>query len=354
MSDLAEAALAAAPGKPVSARAARLEKFKREQRIVDSSNRGVAVAEIAAQVGVGEKRMRAIIREILARRMPAPPAEFAAIQVSRLNEALLVAYSAMGDMNLKAVDRVVRIVRELDRYHGFVASGRRWSERRRGAGEGVLGFGRPLGIRQGLAPEDLAEIAAQRDAMSPRSSARDEDRGEPESSAVAADRPADARLGDVRPEIPPQAPEKADSAPAVATTAKAVVSPDAVERTPVRPAPDGRADVATSQKGEARSSLATTDIDPWFSHARRSLAEPAAADAGPENPAQHLENMDFTPGLAPGARPSDRYSAGGAGAGRRGLEPGLPAGRFEPAAAASDGRPEKSWQGSEIFRFAPG
>ena len=71
--------------------------------------------------------MRAIIREILARRMPAPPEEFVAIQVSRLNEALLVAYSAMGEMNLKAVDRVVRIVRELDRYHGFVAAERRLS-----------------------------------------------------------------------------------------------------------------------------------------------------------------------------------------------------------------------------------
>jgi hypothetical protein len=69
--------------------------------------------------------MRAIIREILARRMPAPPQEFVAIQVSRLNEALLVAYSAMGTMNLKAVDRVVRIVRELDRYHGFVAAEKR-------------------------------------------------------------------------------------------------------------------------------------------------------------------------------------------------------------------------------------
>jgi hypothetical protein len=49
--------------------------------------------------------MRAIMREILARRMPAPPEEFVAIQVSRLNEALLVAYSAMSGMNLKAVDR---------------------------------------------------------------------------------------------------------------------------------------------------------------------------------------------------------------------------------------------------------
>src|SRR5271169_6704813 len=66
--------------------------------------------------------MRAFVREILARRMPAPPAEFLAMQVSRLSEALLVSYSAMSGANLRAVDHVVKIVRELDRYHGFVAA----------------------------------------------------------------------------------------------------------------------------------------------------------------------------------------------------------------------------------------
>ena len=69
--------------------------------------------------------MRALVKEILARRMPAAPEDFAALQVSRLNEALLVAYSAMSAENLRAVGLVVRIVRELDRYHGFVAAGRR-------------------------------------------------------------------------------------------------------------------------------------------------------------------------------------------------------------------------------------
>ena len=58
--------------------------------------RGVSVAEIAAREEVTEKRMRALVSEILARRMPEPPAEFLALQVSRLNEALLVAYSAMS------------------------------------------------------------------------------------------------------------------------------------------------------------------------------------------------------------------------------------------------------------------
>jgi hypothetical protein len=33
--------------------------------------------------------------------MPESPGEFAALQISRLNEALLVAYSAMSGMDLK-------------------------------------------------------------------------------------------------------------------------------------------------------------------------------------------------------------------------------------------------------------
>jgi hypothetical protein len=104
-------------------RAAGLKKTKREKRIIASLNAGFSIAEIASREGVTLKRMRALVQEILARRAPQPPGEFLALQVSRLNEALLVSYSAMSGANLKAVDRVVKIVRELDRYHGFVAAG---------------------------------------------------------------------------------------------------------------------------------------------------------------------------------------------------------------------------------------
>ena len=55
----------------------------------------------------------------LARRTLDPPAHFAQLQIRRLSEALLVCTSAMSRGNLQAVDRVVKIVRELDRYHGF-------------------------------------------------------------------------------------------------------------------------------------------------------------------------------------------------------------------------------------------
>jgi len=106
-------------------RAARARKAEREQRIVALLNRGTSVADLAALERVSLSRMRALVREILARRMPQPPAEFLAMQVSRLNDALLVSYNAMHNPqtgpNFEAVDRVVKIVRELDRYHGFAA-----------------------------------------------------------------------------------------------------------------------------------------------------------------------------------------------------------------------------------------
>jgi hypothetical protein len=104
-------------------RATRTEKAEREARVISLLNRGVSIPGIATQEGLSLKRMRNLVREILAERMPQPPAEFLALQVSRLNEALLVSYSAMhtsaSGANFEAVDRVVKIVRELDRYHGF-------------------------------------------------------------------------------------------------------------------------------------------------------------------------------------------------------------------------------------------
>ena len=133
-------------------RAARLRKAGREAGIVDLLNGGASIPELAAREGLTEHSMRSLVRKILSKRMPAPPAEFVAIQVSRLHEALLVSYSAMSGANLKAVDRVVRIVRELDRYHGFAPS-TRTSEPRK------LAAGRPLAL---AAPESSGrEMAPQ-------------------------------------------------------------------------------------------------------------------------------------------------------------------------------------------------
>jgi DNA-binding CsgD family transcriptional regulator len=137
-------------------REAREAKAEREQQIISLLNRGVSVAEIARRSGVSIMHMRKLVRTILADRAPEPPAEFLALQVSRLNEALLVSYSAMYSSatgtNFEAVDRVVKIVRELDRYHGFAAVPRP----REAAGTRLL----PPPAESPIAtPQDLARTA---------------------------------------------------------------------------------------------------------------------------------------------------------------------------------------------------
>ncbi len=173
-------------------RTARQAKASQERRFIESLNRGVSVAVIAEWEDVGEKRMRALVRDILARRMPEPPAQFLAMQVSRLEEALLVSFGAMSGSNLQAVDRVVKIVRELDRYHGFVAAERR--------------CGLPV------APEAPEEIA-------------------PWLEAHIA--------GPTRPQMAPQRPEKIESAPGNGMAPEASDPQDMVQSAtaPRRPAP---------------------------------------------------------------------------------------------------------------------
>jgi hypothetical protein len=100
-------------------RKVRLKRDAREKWIIDRLNRGMSVTEVAARQEVTRRRMQILVREILERRAPSPPAEYMALQVNRLNEAMIVAYGSMAGGDLKAVDRVVRIVGEMDRYHGF-------------------------------------------------------------------------------------------------------------------------------------------------------------------------------------------------------------------------------------------
>ena len=104
-------------------REARRKKGARERQIINLLNRGVSVAEIAASQGVTLRRMQILVKAILARRAPSAPTEYLALQISRLNEAMFVATGEMRKGDLKAVDRVMRLVSEMDRYHGFLPNG---------------------------------------------------------------------------------------------------------------------------------------------------------------------------------------------------------------------------------------
>ena len=303
MSDRPDAAATAAACSPSPhPRAARLAKFKREQLIVDYLNRGVSVPEIAARIGVGEKRMRAIIRDILARRMPQPPMEFVAIQLSRLNEALLVAYSAMSPSNLKAVDQVVKIVRELDRYGG--ASAAEWARPHTSPRITVRGLDAP----------------AEEDAAFARAWLCGDEPAPPDAEADAD------RVGLERPQDPAQASENVNSAPGNWTGAKPSDGPPDAETAPIVLSPSK--DIPSLSKDAPVNAEGSV---------------PGSAER-PENPAQASENVKSAPGNGTGRDDFGRPDPDAAP--RANAEAG--------AVPASDGRPENPTQGLENMESAPG
>ncbi len=108
-----------------AARAAALaRKAGRDERIAEAFGGGASAAEIAGREGLSASRMRGLLREVLARRQPQAPDAFAAREVARLHMALSQSFDAMRDdrdrANFAAIDVLVRSVRALDAFGGFV------------------------------------------------------------------------------------------------------------------------------------------------------------------------------------------------------------------------------------------
>jgi hypothetical protein len=98
---------------------ARQAKAERNVRLFNLLKAGMPIAEIALQEGLSVRRARELVQEMLERREVDPPAGFVQLQIGRLSDAMMVAHTAMMEGNMHALDRVLRIVGELDRYHGF-------------------------------------------------------------------------------------------------------------------------------------------------------------------------------------------------------------------------------------------
>ncbi len=251
--------------------------------------------------------MRAIIRDPrtgirgLARRMPHPPEPpdpspgVVAIQLSRLNEALLVAYSAMSPTNLNAVDQVVKIVRELDRYGGAFAA--EWA--RPGPSHRIIPGSQPGDPGLDDVEDFPAFLVA---ALLP---------GQKPGVGDAVDdlvyKPVGA--GD-RPENPPQSVEKIDSAPGISILVAALP-----------PGQSPRVGDAVDDRGY----------------------KPAGAGDRPENPAQSLEKIDSAPEFLVAALPPGQSPGGGDAIDDRVHKP----------VGAGD-RPENPAQTSEKIDSAPG
>ena len=91
----------------------------RRLRILERLTTGLTVAHIAREEGLSVQRIRRIIAEMLESREIDPPAGFVQLQIARLSEAMIVARTMMMEGDLHAMDRLIKLTGELDRYHGF-------------------------------------------------------------------------------------------------------------------------------------------------------------------------------------------------------------------------------------------
>ena len=94
-------------------------RVTRAQRVLASLIAGAAVDEIGAAERLTRKRTESILRQELRNRWVAPAEAFARLQIARLEQMFLKLLDRLQEGDLKAIDRALKIVDRLDRYHGF-------------------------------------------------------------------------------------------------------------------------------------------------------------------------------------------------------------------------------------------
>ena len=99
-------------------------RVTRAQRVLASLIAGAGVDEISTTERLTRKRTESILRQELRNRWIAPADDFAKLQIARLEQMILKLLDRLQDGDLKAIDRALKIVDRLDRYHGFTKANR--------------------------------------------------------------------------------------------------------------------------------------------------------------------------------------------------------------------------------------
>ena len=90
----------------------------RRDRIFARMLEGQSYAGIAAAEAITPRRVRQIIQEALKKGDVHPRHDFVLVQIARLEAALRVIEQKMAEGKLGAVDRLIKVMEQLDRYHG--------------------------------------------------------------------------------------------------------------------------------------------------------------------------------------------------------------------------------------------
>ncbi|WP_158817916.1 hypothetical protein [Methylocapsa sp. S129] len=89
----------------------------RRDRIFARMLEGQSYQEIAAAEAITPRRVRQIIQAALQKDNVDPQTDFILVQIARLEAALRVIEQKVAEGKLSAVDRLVKVLEKLDRYH---------------------------------------------------------------------------------------------------------------------------------------------------------------------------------------------------------------------------------------------
>jgi hypothetical protein len=115
------------PSKPVSERARKRAagkifrdlSIRRQETYFDLLVSGYSIEQIATAMKKSLATVRRVVGLALAKRRLDAPEDYARIQVARLTKALRCADESLEEGNVRAIAPFVKVVRELNLYHGL-------------------------------------------------------------------------------------------------------------------------------------------------------------------------------------------------------------------------------------------
>jgi soluble cytochrome b562 len=105
--------------KRAAGKARRTRLIERRENYFDLLMSGYSVPQIASAMGMSASAVRRAIAQALADRRPDSQEDYARLQIARLNKALRCADALLEEGEVKAIPHFVKVVAELDRYHGL-------------------------------------------------------------------------------------------------------------------------------------------------------------------------------------------------------------------------------------------
>ena len=104
---------------PVEQGARKRARVSRGPALLAALIGGVSLNEIAKAEGLTARRVEKMVRDELRKRWIAPAQDYARLQIARLETIAVQLKEKSKEADLPTIDRLLKVLDRLDRYHGF-------------------------------------------------------------------------------------------------------------------------------------------------------------------------------------------------------------------------------------------